>query len=202
MAYNKTSEERKWNYWKEQEEKKLRELGMEEEKIQKLRQMDREDFLEERRYREHLDETMQDMDSIKEKDSELFARDVKELLDHIGDKRIYELLKETEHQTLEILLLSTWGYSGREVAKIMGMAEQTIYTKRNRLRKKLKNLSKISSINLQRLRCRSPRRAATGATFRKRLPPSESYRSKEYLSVRAERDSPGQAPAVPPALRA
>ena len=42
MAYNKTSEERKWNYWKEQEEKKLRELGMEEEKIQKLRQMDRE----------------------------------------------------------------------------------------------------------------------------------------------------------------
>lgn len=59
MAYNKTSEERKWNYWKEQEEKKLRELGMEEEKIQKLRQMDREDFLEERRYREHLDETMQ-----------------------------------------------------------------------------------------------------------------------------------------------
>lgn len=144
MAYNKTSEERKWNYWKEQEEKKLRELGMEEEKIQKLRQMDREDFLEERRYREHLDETMQDMDSIKEKDSELFARDVKELLDHIGDKRIYELLKETEHQTLEILLLSTWGgYSGREVAKIMGMAEQTIYTKRNRLRKKLKNLSKI-----------------------------------------------------------
>ena len=59
----------------------MRELGMEEEKIQKLRQMDREDFLEERRYREHLDETMQDMDSIKEKDSELFARDVKELLD-------------------------------------------------------------------------------------------------------------------------
>ena len=75
MAYNKTSEERKWNYWKEQEEKKLRELGMEEEKIQKLRQMDREDFLEERRYREHLDETMQDMDSIKEKDSELFAKE-------------------------------------------------------------------------------------------------------------------------------
>ena len=29
------------NYWKEQEKKKLREQGMEEEKIQKLRQMDR-----------------------------------------------------------------------------------------------------------------------------------------------------------------
>ena len=111
MAYNKTSEERKWNYWKEQEEKKLRELGMEEEKIQKLRQMDREDFLEERRYREHLDETMQDMDSIKEKDSELFARDVKELLDHIGDKRIYELLKETEHDS-HVSLQSIRDYLG------------------------------------------------------------------------------------------
>ena len=31
MAYNKASEERKWRYWKEQEEKKLRELGMDEE---------------------------------------------------------------------------------------------------------------------------------------------------------------------------
>lgn len=99
MAYNKTSEERKWNYWKEQEEKKLRELGMEEEKIQKLRQMDREDFLEERRYREHLDEMMQDMDSIKQRDRGRFAQDIRELLDNIGDRRIYELLKGTEHQT-------------------------------------------------------------------------------------------------------
>lgn len=69
--------------------------------------------------------------------------DVRELLDHVGDRGLYELLKDTEHQTLEILLLSTWGYSGREIAKIMGMAEQTVYTKRNRLRKKLKKLSKI-----------------------------------------------------------
>lgn len=68
MAYNKTSEERKWNYWKEQEEKKLRELGMEEEKIQKVSATDGQGRLsEERRYREHLDETMQDMDSIKKR---------------------------------------------------------------------------------------------------------------------------------------
>ena len=143
MAYNKASEERKWHYWKEREEKKLRELGMDEEKIRKLRQMDWEDFLEERRYRERLEETMQEIDTGKPEDGEPFAMDVWELLDHVGDRRLYELLKNTEHQTLEILLLSTWGYSGREIAKIMGMAEQTIYTKRNRLRKKLKNLSKI-----------------------------------------------------------
>lgn len=143
MAYNKASEERKWRYWKEQEEKKLRELGMDEEKIRKLRQMDWEDFLEERRYRERMEETMQEIDTGKPEDDEPFAMDVRELLDHVGDRRLYEVLKDTEHQTLEILLLSTWGYSGREIAKIMGMAEQTVYTKRNRLRKKLKKLSKI-----------------------------------------------------------
>ena len=97
MAYNKTSEERKWNYWKEQEEKKLRELGMEEEKIQKLRQMDREDFLEERRYREHLDETMQDMDSIKEKDSELFAS-------ILGIFERYSLMQELIRRSLTLMV--------------------------------------------------------------------------------------------------
>ena len=108
MAYNKASEERKWHYWKEREEKKLRELGMDEEKIRKLRQMDWEDFLEERRYRERLEETMQEIDTGKPEDGEPFAMDVRELLDHVGDRRLYELLKDTEHQTLEILLLSTW----------------------------------------------------------------------------------------------
>ena len=140
MAYNKASEERKWNYWKEQEEKKLRELGMKEEKIQKLRQMDWEDFLEERRYRERLDGTMQDMDSERQKDDEQFAMDVKELLEHVGDRRLYEVLKGTEHQTLEILLLSTWGYSIKEIAKIMGLPKDTVYTKRKILRKKLKKI--------------------------------------------------------------
>ena len=138
MAYNKASEERKWNYWKEQEEKKLRELGMEEEKIQKLRQMDWEDFLEERRYRERLDGTMQDMDSERQADDEQFAMDVRELLEHVGDRRLYEVLKGTEHQTLEILLLSTWGYSIKEIAKIMRLPKDTVYTTRKILRKKLK----------------------------------------------------------------
>lgn len=93
MAYNKASEERKWRYWKEQEEKKLRELGMDEEKIRKLRQMDWEDFLEERRYRERMEETMQEIDTGKPEDDEPFAMDVRELLDHVGDRGLYELLR-------------------------------------------------------------------------------------------------------------
>ena len=79
------------------------------------------------------------MDSEKQEDDEQFAMDVKELLDHIGDRQLYEVLKGTEHQTLEILLLNTWGYSIKEIAKIIGISKNTVYTKRKILRKKLKN---------------------------------------------------------------
>ena len=37
MAYNKAKEEYKWKVWKEQEEKKLRELSVSEEVIAELR---------------------------------------------------------------------------------------------------------------------------------------------------------------------
>lgn len=53
MAYNKAREEQKWKSWKEREEEKLRELGMDEASIQILHESDWADFNSERRYREH-----------------------------------------------------------------------------------------------------------------------------------------------------
>lgn len=53
MAYNKAREEQKWKKWKEREEEKLRELGMDEVSIQALHESDWADFNSERRYREH-----------------------------------------------------------------------------------------------------------------------------------------------------
>ena len=38
MAYNKAKEEYRWNQWKAEEEKILREQGVDEETIQKLRE--------------------------------------------------------------------------------------------------------------------------------------------------------------------
>ncbi len=57
MTFNKAKAEKQWLKWKETEEEKLRQLGMDEESIRKLRQMDWEDFKEERRYREHFVES-------------------------------------------------------------------------------------------------------------------------------------------------
>ena len=53
MAYNKTSEERKWRLWKETEEKQMRELGVSEDRIEQLRAYDWEVFNSDRRYYEH-----------------------------------------------------------------------------------------------------------------------------------------------------
>ena len=41
MAYNKAKEEYRWNQWKAEEEKILREQGVDEETIQKLREIGR-----------------------------------------------------------------------------------------------------------------------------------------------------------------
>ena len=48
MTFNKAKAEKQWLKWKETEEEKLRQLGMDEESIRKLRQMDWEDFVESR----------------------------------------------------------------------------------------------------------------------------------------------------------
>ncbi len=55
MAYNKAREEQKWKKWKEREEEKLRELGMDETSIQALRESDWADFNSDRRYQENSD---------------------------------------------------------------------------------------------------------------------------------------------------
>lgn len=50
MAYNKARAEKQWLKWKEAEEKKLRELGVDKETIQRLHTYDWAEFNKERQY--------------------------------------------------------------------------------------------------------------------------------------------------------
>ena len=52
MAYNKAKAEQEWLRWKEAEEKKLRELGVAEDTIQRLHTYDWAQFKSERRFLE------------------------------------------------------------------------------------------------------------------------------------------------------
>ena len=57
MAYNKARAEKEWLEWKNDEETKLRKLGVDEDTIQRLHAYDWEAFKADRRYRERNDES-------------------------------------------------------------------------------------------------------------------------------------------------
>ena len=85
MAYNKARAEKKWLKWKEAEEKKLRELGVDEETIQRLHTYDRAEFNRERRYLQRQVEWSPYVDMISAQDLELPVEDVESLMDSIED---------------------------------------------------------------------------------------------------------------------
>ena len=66
MAYNKAKEEKKWRLWKEAEEKQLRNLGVDEDDIEKLRIHDWAIFNSDRRYYQRVQETGTYLDELAE----------------------------------------------------------------------------------------------------------------------------------------
>ena len=144
MAYNKAREEQKWKKWKEREEEKLRELGMDETSIQALRESDWADFNSDRRYQEHQIPLLDYMELLLAETEirEDQIRSVEELLDAIGDEQLLHILMEADRTTLQIVVLKMMGYAPKEISACTNMPEQTIYTKLRRLREKIKKVVK------------------------------------------------------------
>lgn len=140
MAFNKAREEKKWKKWKEREEKQMRELGVDETVILKLRELDWSDFNEERRYREHqADYPDYDLLSpVELEEPEL--DDVQRLLDAIEDEELLHIMLGADRVMLQILLLRIMGYSVCEVADQLGITERAIYCRIDRLKKKIKKI--------------------------------------------------------------
>lgn len=142
MAFNKAREEKKWKEWKNREEKQMRELGVDETVILRLRELDWIDFNEERRYREHRAD-FPDYDLLSPVElEEPELDDVQRLLDAIGNEDLLHTMLGADKMTLQILLMKIIGYSVCEIAEKMAVPEQTIYTRLRRLRKKIKKNNK------------------------------------------------------------
>ena len=139
MAFNKAKAERNWKLWKEAEEVKLRQLGMDEESIRKLRQMDWEDFKEERRYREHLSPSQEKLNTGTQPETYPMVQTIQQLFDSLENEQLLHTLLAADKKTLQILLMKIWGFSVKEIADSMGIPQKTIYTRMDRLKKKLKN---------------------------------------------------------------
>lgn len=141
MIYNKGREELIWRQWKEAEEEIMRELGVDETIIAKLREFDWERFKSDRRYYEHQ---LPDGEEI-EKAEDIYGSweipqplSVTELIDAIDDKEIQRELMRLDLTTLRIILLKTFGYSTKKIAALLGMKPNTVAARMMRLRKKFK----------------------------------------------------------------
>lgn len=139
MAYNKAKAEKEWVEWKNNEEKQLRELGVDEDTIQRLHGYDWEAFKADRRYRERNSDIEQIPDCPAQELPEV-VQSVTELMENIENERLYDVLKNADKETLQILVYKMEGYSSKEIEALMGIPELAINSRMARMRKKLKNI--------------------------------------------------------------
>ena len=136
MAYNKAKAEREWLRWKEAEEKKLRELGVDEETIQRLHTYDWAQFNKERQYLQRQVEWSSYIDWVSAQDLDLPVEDTEALLDSIEDMELLRLLSKEDKLTLEIILYKLQGFTSIEIAEKTGLTETTVRQRISRLKKK------------------------------------------------------------------
>lgn len=141
MAFNKAREEYKWKQWKQAEEKKMRELGVDESVITELREYDWKCFNRERSYQERQipdSETVEATEDIYGAWQIQQPVSVTELINAIDDRKLKKELLKMDSVTLRIILLKTFGYTTEEIAVQLGMKANTIAARMVRLRKKFK----------------------------------------------------------------
>ena len=136
MAYNHRRAEIEWLNWKEKEEKQLRELGVDEDTIQRLHTYDWQQFNKERQYQQRWRDELEEIEQQEEQLPPV--RTMEDLLDEIGNEQLFDILRKADKLTLEILLMRMEGYSDSEIAHMMDLDKYAVSMCIYRLRKKLK----------------------------------------------------------------
>ena len=116
MAFNKAKEERKWLNWKESEEKQMREFGVSEDVIEKIRKSDWTTFKAERCYYEKVIST----DYIEYFSQQEYKKEYKTLEDFLNDienQELYFILLSIDKISLDIIFYKIKGYSVHEKLK-------------------------------------------------------------------------------------
>ena len=140
MAYNHGREERKWHIWKENEEKILRECGVDEGTIEEIRTYDRAEFNSNRRFYRWTNDVAEYLEDMAGREQSAEVHSVEDLLNEIENKTLYQALLTVDKRTLRILLLKMQGYSTKEIAPLVGLTTGAIYARLEHLRKKLKKI--------------------------------------------------------------
>ena len=124
-----------------EEEKILRKSGVSEEVIQRIRELDWQDFNAERRFWEHFSSNQEELYTRGRRKNHLqWCLIFNSCLTVWRMSSYYRFFWSRIRKTLQILLLKMWGFSVREIAGQMGLPEKTIYTRMERLKKKIKKV--------------------------------------------------------------
>ncbi|MDE6232815.1 MAG: sigma-70 family RNA polymerase sigma factor [Lachnospiraceae bacterium] len=142
MSFNYGREEKKWRLWKEAEEKQLRNLGVSEDTIEQLHTHDWAVFNSDRRYYRRLQDAGTYLEEFAEETAQPEVRTVEDFLDSIENQHLYHVLIKVDKLTLQIVVMKMQGYSTHDIASLLGMNEQAIYKRVNRLKEKIKKILK------------------------------------------------------------
>ena len=142
MSFNYGREEKKWRLWKEAEEKQLRSLGVSEDTIEQLHTHDWAVFNSDRRYYRRLQDAGTYLEEFAEETAQPEVRTVEDFLDSIENQYLYHVLIKVDKLTLQIVVMKMQGYSTHDIASLLGMNEQAIYKRVNRLKEKIKKILK------------------------------------------------------------
>ena len=92
MTFHKAKEESKWKQWKEQEERILRKSGVSEEVIQRLRELDWQDFNAERRFWEHFSSNQEELYTGELEEPSSVVLNIQQLLDSVENEQLLQVL--------------------------------------------------------------------------------------------------------------
>ena len=140
MAYNKARAEKEWLKWKNEEEAQLRELGVDEDTIQRLHTYDWAVFNSDRRFYEPQGDWTSRTDWDNAQWMELPVRDSASLLESLENEQLAQVLSKESGITLKILYLKISGFTSKEIGKQLGLSPLAVDLRMNRLRNKLRNL--------------------------------------------------------------
>ena len=138
MAYNKAKEEKKWQLWKEAEEKQLRKLGVDESTIETLRSHDWAIFNSDRRYYQRMQEAGTYLEGVVDDMQQPEIKTIQDFLNSIENQQLYQVLINVDKLTLQIALMKIQGYSTREIAHSLDITEKAVYRRLDRLKEKIK----------------------------------------------------------------
>lgn len=142
MSYNKARAEKKWLKWKNDEEHQFREIGVDEDVIQRLYRFDWEMFKSDRRFYEKCSEIRDCFyPSAQEKSEEILTVD--DLLNDIEDEKLLSILRRQDEKTLCILIWKIHGYTSRDISQKLGMSVNAVNLRMSRFKRSLKKYFQI-----------------------------------------------------------